>query len=122
MSAIERLLQRPLVIHRPVRGVRDSHGRQAVVSWADTPVVGYLEQRQTEEVVIGQDTYSATWFGAFPAGTALSAWDRVEDPAAGLLFEVLGSPARPRRAINDEEHHVEAKLREVTAYEPAIPA
>lgn len=111
---IYRLLQRPLVVRQPVRGIRDSHGHMAVVSWSSTDVVGYLEQRSTEEVVVGQDTYQADWLVVLPAGTALDPWDRVEDAAAGLALEVVGLPARPRRAITDEEHHVEAKARVVT--------
>jgi len=114
VNTIGRLLQRPLVVLQPVRGVRDSHGRQAVVSWSSTPVVGYLEQRQTDEVVIGQDSYSADWLVVLPAGTALDPWDRVEDPAVPLTLEVVGLPARPRRATDDTEHHVEAKARAVT--------
>jgi len=114
VSTIDRVLKRPLVVHQPVRGVRDSHGRQAVASWNATAVLGYLEQRQTAEVVIGQDTYSADWLCVLPAGTALAPWDRIEDPAAGLVWEVVGLPARPHRAPTDEEHHVEAKLRVVT--------
>jgi len=114
MSTIDRVLRRPLVVHQPVRGVRDSHGRQAVASWNATPTVGYLEQRQTAEVVIGQDTYSADWLCVLPAGTALDAWDRIEDPATGQVWEVIGLPARPQRAITAVEHHVEAKLRVVT--------
>lgn len=115
MSTIDRLLKRPLVVHQPVRGVRDSHGRQAVASWNTHAVLGYLEQRQTAEVVIGQDTYSADWLCVLPAGTALDPWDRVEDAGTGVVYEVVGLPARPHRAPTDEEHHVEAKLRVVTS-------
>jgi len=113
-SPIGRLLKRQLVIHAPVRGVRDSHGRQAVATWDATPVLGYVEQRTTDEVVVGQDTYSADWFCALPPGTQLEPWDRIEDPAAGITWEVVGLPGRPRRAPTDQEHHVEAKLRVVT--------
>jgi len=114
VTAIDRLLRRPLnVLHREPGGT-DDYGNPVPGPWVPTPVRGYLEQQATTEVVVGQDSFQADWLCVLPAGTAVAAWDRIECLDLGATFEVVGLPARPHRARNDTESHVEASCRQVT--------
>jgi hypothetical protein len=114
VSAIERLLQRPLKVLHQEPGGTDGYGNEVPGPWVATGTLGCLEQQATTEVVVGQDSFQADWLCVLPAGTALGSWDRIECPDLGATFEVVGLPNRLRRARTDTESHVEASCRQVT--------
>lgn len=121
---INRLLNRPLVVHE-MGWTTDEYGNQVPIEVARYDVRGYIEQREAREIVVDQQTFPADWLCVLPAATSLHAWDRIEVPdiaetgADGIVrtavFEVVGTPDRPRRATDDTEHHVEANMRRMSA-------
>jgi len=122
--SVNRLLQRPIVVHRVnVASEYDEYGNE-IPGVADTfTALGYLEQIERVERVVDAQLYSADWWLALPAGTALDAWDRIEVPdlvvtvngeQRAAMFEVIGTPDRPRRARQNVEAFVQAELRTVT--------
>lgn len=112
-SPIRRLLQRPIRVWHPGDPWTDDHGVEHPGEWTPTDVPAYVEQTTTQDVTVGGEVVQADWLLLAPAGTAITAWDRVEVPDMGGWFEVIGLPARLRRAPSDAEHHIEARLRTI---------
>lgn len=74
---------------------------------SETAVCGWSNQTAESEVLTDRDAQVSEWIYFVPAGTDITALDRVR--LAEGTFEVMGPPNRastPRR-----EHHVEVKLR-----------
>jgi hypothetical protein len=111
VSAIDRLLKRPVTIWRQGPPVTDAYGVEVPGSWEPSPALAYLEQTVTTEVVVGAEVYQADWLLVLGKGVAVAGWDRVEVPDIPATFEVVGVPNRRRRPQSDTEHHVEARLR-----------
>ncbi len=110
-----RLLNRPLLLHRRSGGTVDEYGNATTTTAAAVATTGYIEQTQATEITVDQETYTSEWLAVLRPGTGLDASDRVEVPDLSATFEVIGTPARPRRLGATAEHHVEARLRQVTS-------
>ena len=103
------LLTRPVTIeHRSPSASLDKYGNPLAGTTSSTETVGYLEQTEAVEVVVGQETYTSTDLLVLPAGTSLDGSDRVV--VDGERFEVLGAPNRPW-GPSTGEHHVEARMK-----------
>ena len=102
------LLARPATILRAVTA-EDRYGN-TVLDWSDpasTPVRGWLAQSSGTEDRDRRDAAVSTWVFVMPAGTDVTALDRVHiDP---VTYELAGPPNEawtPRGP-----HHIEATLR-----------
>lgn len=97
------------VVSTYAAGSANSHG-VPTPSWTDqAPVWGHLSQGSTSEVTDGYQATIADWLLVLPAGTAITAQDRVK--ADGKTFEVVGEPWRVTG--RQGEHHVEVHVRTV---------
>jgi hypothetical protein len=72
--------------------------------------VARFAQETSTETLDGRDTVVTGWTVLLPAGTVLSAGDRIRDQH-GIVFEVDGAPAV--WTIPRGEHHLAVRLREV---------
>lgn len=68
---------------------------------------GRLEQLQTDELLMDQDTVITDWRVFLPAGADITPYDRLE--ARGNLFEVVGLPNEHHTPRGP--HHLEVHLR-----------
>jgi hypothetical protein len=108
---LARLLTDQATILTRTTGSDDPYG-QRTTSWVEQPPVAARFQQQTSvETVDGRDTVVTGWMVVLAAGTPLGPGDRVRDQH-GTVLAVDGTPARPTTPRG--EHHVEARLREVT--------
>lgn len=112
---VDRLLNRPLLLHRRSGGAVDEYGNATTTTAAAVATTGYIEQTQATEIVVGQETYTSEWLAVLRPGTGLDGSDRIEVPDLSATFEVIGTPDRPTRPADTTEHHVEVRLRQVTS-------
>jgi head-tail adaptor len=106
---IDRLLHDTVVLLHPGAG-SDDYGNP-VPTWAlgaaSQTVSAVVQQIGRAEQTSDRDTPASDWLLVVPAGTAISAYDRVR--WQGATFEVIGKPApwsTPRGP-----HHLEARIR-----------
>lgn len=106
-----RLLRQPLDIQR-MTAQPDGYGSPILQPDGDPVTVnGYLHYTSSSEVLTDRDTVTTGWTAFLPAGTELTAYDRISFD--GALFQVTGAPQQvwnPRRGLVD---HIEARLTEV---------
>lgn len=76
---------------------------------ATAEVACYIEQRRTTDDTSGLSVASADWLGIFPAGTTLTASDRVT--VASLTYQVYGDPWPVHDPRSGMTSHIEANLR-----------
>lgn len=85
----------------------DAYGNTVPGAEARTSYPGRLEQLAADEIVRDRDTVITDWKAFLPAGTDITAYDRIE--ARGNLFEVVGLPNEHRTPRGP--HHIEVQLR-----------
>jgi hypothetical protein len=103
------LLSRRATVYRYGDGATDAHGNPArTLEATDEEVPCALEQIAPVEILVGRESYLATYRAAFLPGTALDGGDVIE--VDGDRYEVIGTPSRGHTPRG--EHHVEALLRE----------
>lgn len=101
------LLVRPVTII--TAGTRTDAYNDSQLDWGaatSASTVGWLAQQSSFENLDGRNTTSSTLVLALPAGTAITARNRVE--IEGTTYELTAEPVRawtPRG-----EHHIEAQL------------
>lgn len=104
------LLTETLWILPYTQGAEDEYG-DPTADYNDAVMVrGRLEQSRATEETLDRDTPISDWILYVPAGTAVDAFDRVQD-VDGRVFEVVGTPA-PQRSPRGP-HHIEVRLRNV---------
>jgi hypothetical protein len=104
------LLSRRATIYRYGGGADDAHGNPTrTLQETATAVPCALEQIEPRELLIGRESYLATYRAAFLAGVGLDGGDELE--VDGARYEVIGEPSRGHTPRG--EHHVEALLREI---------
>lgn len=85
----------------------DEYGNTVPGAETRTSYPARLEQLRADELVRDRDTVITDWRAFLPAGTDITAYDRLE--ARGHLFEVAGLPNEHRTPAG--AHHVEVLLR-----------
>jgi len=87
----------------------DRYGSEVKV-WAGSgsSSPAWMRQRSTLETVEGREARSSDWVAFLPAGTSVTAMDRIVWD--GRTFEVAGDPLKAHGRTG-EVHHIEAPLR-----------
>lgn len=108
MSLLTSLINQACTITTTSNSTEDVFGDPTQATTTTTTVC-YVEQRQTDETTAGLAVGDERWRGIFPAGTAITARDRVT--VGALVFEVDGPPWPARNPSTRVASHVEANLR-----------
>lgn len=103
------LMNQPLTVQTVAGTTTDVYGN-SVPTPVGSPVaaVGYLEQRDTVEVVLNRDTTISKWTVAFPAATVIGAWDYVS--SNNQKFQVDGEPWQVFNPRTKTISHIQCKL------------
>ena len=110
--SLARLLNQPLLWHQNSTATTDRYGNTlAADTGAPVTVYGFLEQSESVETVLDRDTTVTKWELFLPAGTAVTALDRIG--FNGQLFEVDGAPWSVYNPRTREVSHVKAHLKVV---------
>jgi len=110
--AIADLLKQTGTVQRRGKVGTDRYNNDVVGTISDYETSAYLEQTAAQEVLVDRETYTSDWLLVLPTGSPLDAWDRFV--YGDLTFEVVGPPHRVWNPRTASEHHVEARLQQVT--------
>jgi hypothetical protein len=109
---IEQLMTHPVtILHRSVSGSADEYGNPLTDTDSTTDLLGYFQQTSAHEITVGQETYTSDAILILAAGTVIDGSDQAL--IDGLIYELVGPPARPWRPSTGE-HHVSCRLQQVT--------
>lgn len=107
------LMNQPLTVQTVAGTTTDVYGN-AVPTAVGSPVaaVGYLEMKESVEMVLNRDTTVSKWTVAFPASTVIGAFDYVNFNAQ--KFQVDGQPWQVFNPRTKTVSHIQCKLIVVT--------
>lgn len=104
-----KLVNEPVtIIHRGIVS-QDSHRNDIRGDVGSTSTVGYYEQTDATEILVGRDMYTANGRMFLPPDTPITAIDAVQ--RAGVTHEVVGDPAAIYNPRTRTVHHIEVRLR-----------
>jgi head-tail adaptor len=109
--SLAKLLNQPLELHKNTHTV-DEYGNQVSID-SGSPVViyGYLEQVTSTEFLEDRDTIVSAWRVFLPAGTDVTAFDRIK--FNGQTFELDGAPWSVYNPRVGSVSHIQANLKVV---------
>jgi len=110
--SLAKLLNQSLLLHKNSGSTVDEYGNTLSTDFG-TPstIYGYLEQEQSVESLNDRDTVVSSWKAYLPAGTDITAFDRIG--FNGQLFEVDGAPWQVHNPRTASLSHIVCQLKVV---------
>ena len=111
--SLARLLNQPLSLSKMGGSTKDAYGNAApAVVGTPAQIVGYIEQKKSDEYLTDRDVAVTEYHLYVPSGTNVNQFDRVT--YGGVTYEIDGAPWQVYNPRTQAVSHLQASLKVVT--------